>query len=68
VLLDSLIEQNVLLQMNHLRTHPSIAGQLALGKVGIAGWVYDIARGAVSVYNEASLKFEPVSVASSRPA
>lgn len=59
--LDTLIEQNVLLQLNHLRTHPSIAGRLALGNVGIAGWVYDIAKGTVSIYNESTAKFEPVS-------
>jgi carbonic anhydrase len=58
-LLDMLIRQNVLLQMNHLRTHPSIAGRLAQGKVGISGWVYDIAHGTVSIYNEGSGKFEP---------
>lgn len=59
--LNSLIEQNVLLQLNHLRTHPSIAGRLALGKLGISGWVYDIAGGTVSIYNEASAKFEALS-------
>jgi carbonic anhydrase len=56
--LNALIEQNVLLQMNHLRTHPSIAGRLALGKLGISGWVYDIARGAVRIYKESTGRFE----------
>jgi carbonic anhydrase len=59
--LDSLIEQNVLLQLNHLRSHPSIAGRLALGKVGISGWVYNIAQGTVNIYNETTAKFEPAS-------
>ncbi len=58
-LLNALIEQNVLLQLNHLRTHPSVAGRLALSKIAISGWVYDIARGAVSIYNDATRKFEP---------
>lgn len=61
VVLNSLIEQNVLLQLNHLRTHPSIAGRLALGKLGISGWVYDIGRGTVNVYNDSTAKFEPLS-------
>jgi carbonic anhydrase len=60
-LLETLIQQNVLLQLNHLRTHPSIAGRLALGTVGISGWVYDIAHGVVSIYDEGSGKFEPAS-------
>jgi carbonic anhydrase len=59
--LTSLIEQNILLQMNHLRSHPSVAGRLAQGKVGISGWVYDIAQGTVSVYNETKAKFEVIS-------
>jgi carbonic anhydrase len=57
--LNSLIQQNVLLQLNHLRTHPSIAGRLALGSICIAGWVYDIGHGTVSIYNESTAKFEP---------
>jgi carbonic anhydrase len=57
-LLNTLIQQNVLLQMNHLRTHPAIAGRLALGKVGVSGWVYDIACGTVSIYNEVNANFE----------
>jgi carbonic anhydrase len=60
--LEELIEQNVLLQLNHLKTHPSIAGKLALGKLGLSGWVYDIARGSVSIYNEETGKFELASV------
>ena len=56
-LIRTLIEQNVLLQMNHLRTHPSVAGRLAQGKLSISGWVYDIAEGHVAVYNEAEGKF-----------
>jgi len=59
-LLDLLIQQNVLLQMNHLKTHPSIAGALAKGKVEVSGWVYDIGSGTVSVYDEGTRKFEPV--------
>lgn len=59
-LLDLLIQQNVLLQMNHLKTHPSIAGALAKGKVEVSGWVYDIGSGTVSIYDEVTRKFEPV--------
>ncbi len=59
--LNTLIEQNVLVQLNHLRSHPSIAGRLALGQVGLAGWVYDIGRGTVSIYNDATARFEPAS-------
>jgi carbonic anhydrase len=63
-LLDLLIQQNVLLQLSHLKTHPSIAGALAKGKVEVSGWVYDIGHGTVSIYDEETKRFEPVSAAS----
>lgn len=55
--LDELTEQNVLLQMNHLRTHPSVAGRLARKSLSIFGWVYDIASGSVRTYDETENRF-----------
>jgi carbonic anhydrase len=40
-----LTQYNVLLQMENLKTHPSVASRLAAGEVEIHGWVYDIASG-----------------------
>ena len=54
-----LIEQNVLLQLNHLRTHPSVAGKIAQGKLAVYGWVYDIGNGHVNIYDTASNRFVP---------
>jgi carbonic anhydrase len=58
--LDELIEENVVLQMNHLRTHPSVAGPLAQGALALSGWVFDIEHGIVRVYDEEQRKFTPV--------
>ncbi len=55
-----LLEQNVMLQLQHLRTHPSVAARLAKGDLKLHGWVYDIKTGAVDAYNEANNSFEPV--------
>jgi carbonic anhydrase len=55
--LRELIEENVLLQMNHLRTHPSVAGKPAEGTLAVSGWVYDIAKGEVRIYDEQRGKF-----------
>jgi carbonic anhydrase len=55
--LEELIEENVLLQMRHIHTHPSVAGKLAQGKIALSGWVYDIARGSVNIYDEQRQKF-----------
>ncbi len=49
-LLPELIEQNVLLQLDHLRTHPSVAGRLAVGSLALYGWCYDIGEGRVKEY------------------
>jgi carbonic anhydrase len=57
--LNPLIEENVILQMNHLRTHPSVAGRIAQGALMISGWVYDIAGGEVRIYHEGERRFVP---------
>ena len=59
-LLTLLTEQNVLLQLQHLRTHPAVASALALGELGISGWVYDIAKGEVRIAADGTDKFAPV--------
>lgn len=57
-----LLEQNVILQLQHLKTHPSVAVRLAKGDLKLHGWVYDIKTGAVNAYDEATGKFCPVDV------
>jgi carbonic anhydrase len=59
-LLRVVTEQNVLLQMQHVRTHPSVGGAIARGELTISGWVYDIAHGSVRICEEGSLTFEEV--------
>jgi carbonic anhydrase len=55
-----LLEQNVLLQLTHLRTHPTVAARLAAGEVKLHGWVYDIRTGDVNAFDEAQGRFVPV--------
>jgi carbonic anhydrase len=45
----ALVEQNVRTQLSHLRTHPSVAARVAMGKLKLHGWVYGIGNGSVSV-------------------
>jgi carbonic anhydrase len=61
-LLEVLTEQNVLLQMRHLKTHPSVAAAMALGDLTISGWIYNIGTGGVSVVEDGHQKFTPVGV------
>ena len=55
-----LLEQNVLLQMQHLKTHPAVAKRLTKGDLTLHGWIYDIKTGDVSALDEAGEKFLPV--------
>jgi carbonic anhydrase len=59
-LLPELIKENVLLQLNHLRTHPSVAGRAAEGKLELYGWVYEIGTGLVSEYEPTQQEFVPI--------
>jgi carbonic anhydrase len=60
-LIDVLTEQNVLLQIQHLRTHPSVATAMTLGNLTISGWIYDIASGNVSIAENNDLTFTSLS-------
>ena len=51
-----------MLQLQHLKTHPSVAARLAKGDLKLHGWVYDIKTGDVNAYNEANDCFESVDV------
>jgi carbonic anhydrase len=59
-LLPLLTEQNVLLQMKHVRSHPSVADALKFGELTISGWVYDIAAGEVRICRDGEESFQAV--------
>ncbi len=59
--LRSLTEQNVLMQMQHLKTHPSVAGGIAGGGLTISGWVYEIGAGEVRIAEDGERHFTPIS-------
>ncbi|MCP5011438.1 MAG: carbonic anhydrase, partial [Aestuariibacter sp.] len=54
-------EENVVQQMQHLRTHPAVAAKIATGHVKLHGWFYNIETAAVTCYDEESGKFAPMS-------
>lgn len=57
-----LTEENVLLQLQHLRTHPSVAGAIARSELSLSGWVYDIGAGEVRISENGDREFRPVTV------
>jgi carbonic anhydrase len=59
-LLDAAIEENVLVQLENLQTHPAVAAALAGGILKLHAWVYDIASGEVYVYADEAEQFVPL--------
>jgi carbonic anhydrase len=56
----ALTKENIISQMQHLRTHPCVASRLRGGTLEIQGWYYDIGEGTVEVYDPVSEKFVPM--------
>ena len=59
-LLDAAIEENVLMQLENLQTHPAVAVALAEDKLKLHAWVYDIASGEVYAYDDMTGQFQPL--------
>jgi carbonic anhydrase len=51
------VEENVLIQLENLRSFECIARRLDSGALKISGWVFDIAKGAVYDYDPVSEQF-----------
>jgi carbonic anhydrase len=59
-LLTATIEENVLVQLEHVRTLPSVAARLKRGELRLHGWVYKIETGEVFAFDVESGQFVPV--------
>ena len=59
-LLMAAIEENVLMQIEHLKTHPSVATRLSKGEIRLHGWVYKFETGMVFKYDAESGQFIPL--------
>jgi carbonic anhydrase len=56
-------EQNVLVQLDHLRTYRAVADALQEGRLRLHGWVYHFENGEVQAYDAAADSFAPLSAA-----
>jgi carbonic anhydrase len=56
-LLNAVVEENVLVQLDHLRTTPYVASRVRHGELTLHGWVYDIRSGAVKAYDAETKRF-----------
>lgn len=58
--LTAAVEENVLVQLEHLRTHPSVAAAINRGALNLHGWVYKLETGRVFHYDAENGQFEPI--------
>ncbi len=58
--LSALVEENVVTQLEHLKTHPSVAARVARGNLQLYGLVYSIHSGEITSYDFATERFTPV--------
>jgi carbonic anhydrase len=49
--LNAAVEENVLLQLDHLRTYPLVAERIARGRLRLHAWVYRLDTGGVRVHD-----------------
>jgi carbonic anhydrase len=59
-LMQALIEENVVAQLDHLRTFPSVAARLASARIQLHGWTYNIATGDVRAWDPSTGQYVPL--------
>jgi len=58
--LEAAVEENVLVQLENLRTHPSVAAAVARSEMHLFGWVYKLKTGEVFAYDATARQFLPL--------
>jgi len=61
-LLTAAIEENVLTQLENLRTHPAVRSRLARGDLSLYGWIYKMESGEVFQFDAAINQFAPMTI------
>jgi carbonic anhydrase len=59
-LLTATAQENVLVQLENLRTHPAVAAALAKGELKLHGWMYKIETGEVFAFDPVRGQFVPL--------
>lgn len=54
------VEENVLVQLENLRTHPAVAAALSRDELTLHGWVYKFETGQVFAYDPREEQFRPL--------
>ena len=67
-LLNAATEENVLTQLENLRTYPVVHSRLKNNQIHLHGWVYEIETGEVTIYDPIQGQFVPAKTQFSRAA
>lgn len=66
--LTATVEENVLVQLENLRTHPSVAAAAGRGDLKLHGWTYKFETGQVFAFDPRQGQFLPLEQAAGTPA
>lgn len=61
--LTATVEENVLCQLENLRTHPCVAAATARGDLNLHGWVYKFETGQVFAFDPVKMEYLPIDAA-----
>ncbi|HKQ76300.1 MAG TPA: carbonic anhydrase [Blastocatellia bacterium] len=68
LLLNAAIKENVLVQLDNLRTYPKVAALMTKGELTLHGWIYEIESGQILAYDPQVSHFVPITSRQSLPA
>lgn len=54
------VQENVLVQLENLRTHPAVAARMARGQLNLHAWVYKLEDGRVFAYDPSEGQYVPL--------
>jgi carbonic anhydrase len=63
-----IIEENVIAQLDNLRTHPFVWSKMRSGAIQLHGWVFNIKDGTVRRWSETSRTWEEIGLSAQRKA
>jgi carbonic anhydrase len=67
-LLNAAVKENVLVQLDNLRTYPSVAARLVKGNLTLHAWIYQIETGQIFAFDPTVSHFVPLTAQQTLPA
>lgn len=56
------VQEHVLIQVENIQTHPSVAAKLQRGEIAVHAWVYKLETGEVFAYSQDEGRFTPLTL------